>query len=279
MQPDTKKLWFAALLGSILLASCASRKETSNDTSTVPVAPTKESLYRLGHQLYVAQNFDSASTVLRKAAEMDSSYVEPLNDLAALHYDLAMRAPQEAKKRELSSRSREYYIKVNRLGKSDSDVYERLCELSVILEDDRTFLTYAKKNVEKYPYDRQYHNLGLAYFNVGDYQNVIKTQKEAIEKFKSSPYIGGFFRQLGRAYEKINRDQTAERTFYAGVQSVDEYIARQTKAQQDFSTSAEFKRMVDDKIGMLVALRKLHSTYKAMDKLENVERELKALGR
>lgn len=279
MQPDTKKFWFAVLLGTILLASCASRKETSNDTPPVPVAPTKESLYRLGHQLYLAQDFDSATTMLKSAAVLDSSYIEPLNDLAALHYDLAMRASLEAKKRELSSRSREYYIKLTRLGKSDSDVYERLCELSVILEDDRTFLTYAKKNAEKYPYDRQYHNLGLAYFNVGDYQNVIKTQKEAIEKFKSSPYLGGFFRQLGRAYEKINRDQTAERTFYAGVQSVDEYIARQAKAQEDFSSSSEFKRLVDDKIGMLVTLRKLHSTYKAMDKLGNVERQLKALGR
>lgn len=270
-------LWYVVGCAA-LLSSCAPPKEASKET-TPPPATTKESFYRQGHQLYLAQDFDSATALLKRATMLDSSYIDPLIDLAQLHYDLAMRAQSDAKKRESSRRSREYYTKIDRLGRSDSDLYERLCELSVILEDDRTFLTYAKKNVEKYPYDRQYHNLGLAYFNVGDYQNVIKTQKEAAEKFKFSPFIGGFFRQLGRAYQKIDRDQTAERIFDTGLKTVDEYVIRQTKEQSGFTSSADYRRLMDDKVGMLLALRKLHATYKALDKLEKVERELKALGR
>ncbi len=262
-----------------LIMSCAPQQETTKEVFPRQTVTTKESLYRRGHQLYLNQELDSATTLLKSAVVLDSTYIDPLIDLAQLHYDLAMRAQSDAKKRELSRYSRDYYVRIDRLGRSDSDVYERLCELSVILGDDGMFLTYARKNVERYPYDRQYHNLGLAYFNVGDYQNVIKTQKESTEKFKLSPYIGGFFRQLGRAYQKIDRDQTAERTFDAGVKTMDEYVARQAKARSDFNSSADYKRLMDDKVGMLMALRKLHTTYKALDKLEKVDRQLKALGR
>ena len=138
---------------------------------------------------------------------------------------------------------------------------------SLSLGDDKTFLTYARKSAERYPHDRQYHNLGLAYFNVGDYQSVIKTEKEAIQKFKTSSYAGSFYRQLGRAYMKIDRDQTAERTFEEGLKIIDQRL-------QDRRSEEERRRMTDDRIAILLSLKRLHQTYHHDDKLKQVERQL-----
>ncbi len=212
--------------------------------------------------------------MLLRALSMDSMYLDPMIDLAQLHYDKAMRANTESLKNDHLRSSRRYYVKAEQAGLKDSETYERLCELSVALKDDKSFLTYAKKNAQKYPYDRQFFNLGLAYFNTGDYQGVIACQKEAVAKFPNSTYAGSFYRQLGRAYEKVDRDQTAERTFETGLKAVDDVVARQKAESSAFVSTAEYKRLMDDKAGMLTSLKKLHTTYREAAKLEKVEKEL-----
>jgi tetratricopeptide (TPR) repeat protein len=262
------------VLFAFLLVSCAPSPEAVK--LSAPVAETKEMVFRRGHQLYVEQKYDSATIVLERAAGMDMKYTAPLADLAEMYYSIGMQEGEKTTQRmQTLRRSREYFGRIEALGSRDSDLLERLCELSDALDDDAAFLKYAKKNAEAYPYDRQYFNLGLAYFKVGDYTNVIKTQKEAVEKFASSPYVGSFYRQLGRGYMKVNRDQTAERTFVAGLQRVDGRIAELRKAGDNYRSMEEYRRLMDDKIGMLTSLKKLHQTYKAADKLEQVERQLK----
>lgn len=242
--------------------------------------PDKETLYTAGHRFMVARNLDSAGVYFRKVLGLDSAHMQALRGLADIGYDIAMmeRQGDSHRFREASEQSRSCYVRLEQQGETDSDVYERLCELSVLLEDDKTFLTYAKKNAEKYPFDRQYYNLGLAYFNVADYAAVIATQKDAVVKFESSPFIGGFYRQLGRAYTKVDRDQTAERTFIAGVKAVDDYVARMKKNDPGFPETPEYKRLADDKIGMLLLLRKLHHIYKDKEKLKRVEKQLQEAG-
>lgn len=242
--------------------------------------PEKEALYTTGYRFLVARNLDSAEVYFRKVLRLDTTHIPALSGLAGICYDMAMmeRQGESGRFREASEESRSCYIRLEQLGEADSDVYERLCELSVLLEDDKTFLTYAKKNAEKYPFDRQYYNLGLAYFHVADYAAVIATQKDALAKFESSPFIGSFYRQLGRAYTKVDRDQTAERTFMAGVKAVDDFVARMKKGNSGFPETPEYKRLADDKIGMLLSLRKLHHTYKDTEKLKSVEKQLQEAG-
>ncbi len=260
-----------------MLASCSGPKETATSSPEPPVSITKESLYRAGHQRYLALDLDSASILLQRAHVMDSAYLDPIVDLAQVEYDLAMRTTVESARNKHLRSSQRYYVKAEQSGKKDSDTYERLCELSVALNDDKTFLTYAKKNAQRYPYERQYFNLGLAYFNTGDFQGVITSQKEAVSKFPASTYVGSFHRQLGRAYEKVNRDQTAARTFDAGLKAVDQVVARRQAGSNLFTSTAEYKRLMDDKAGMLTSLKKLHTTYRDADKLQKVEKELAKL--
>jgi tetratricopeptide (TPR) repeat protein len=242
-----------------------------------PIVETKEILFRRGHQLYAEQKLDSATILLERAAAMDAKYVAPLADLAEMYYFIGKSGEGERSSQKLQAlrRSREYSVHIESLGSKDSDLLERLCELSDALNDDAVFLKYAKKNAEAYPYDRQYFNLGLAYFKVGDYRNVIEAQKEAMEKFPSSPYIGSFYRQLGRGYMKVDRDQTAEKIFVTGLQRIDGRIAELKRMASDPKPSDEYHRLMDDKIGILTSLKKLHQTYKSMEKLEQVERQLK----
>ena len=265
-----------AVTAMLWLASCAPTSETGKITGV----ETKEVLFKRGHQLYLEQNYDSAAVTLQKAIAIDSSYIPPLEDLAAMHYDLGMREQGAKSPKRLGEfrKSRIYYTRIETLGNKGSDLYERVCELSVALDDNKSFLKYAKRNAEMYPYDRQYLNLGVAYYSADDFANVIKTQKEAIERFKLSSFIGGFYRQLGRAYMKVDRDQTAERTFTIGVQVVNARIGELRKHNSNYKSSDEYRRLLDDKIGMLVSLKKLHQTYRALDKLEQVEKELKEVG-
>lgn len=263
--------------GCVALAALASCKPGME--STRPAVPdTKETLFQRGHRLYLGRQLDSAASVLRDAYLMDSTYVDPVKDLAAIYYDLGMRGKDGPDTRGLLRTSRTYFARWESLGARESEVYERLCELSVSLGDDRAFVKYAARHAALYPYDRQYYNLGLAYFGVADYGNVIKTQKEAVAKFKDSPYVGGFYRQLGRAYMKIDRDQTAERTLVAGVQAVDARLEGLRSDRPDFKSAPEYSRLVDDKIGMLLLLKGLHQTYQQPDKLEQVERQLREAG-
>jgi tetratricopeptide (TPR) repeat protein len=158
------------------------------------------------------------------------------------------------------------------------EVYERLCELSVALGDEQGFARYARKSAERYPYDRQYYNMGIALFGIDDWAGVVTSQKEAIDKFPRSQYVGSFYRQLGRAYEQQKRDQTAERTFTAGIQVVDDRIADLKRPGSDAKSAEKIRRLTDDKIAMLLSLKKLHQTYKASEKLEQVERQLREAG-
>ncbi len=278
MNPTLKIFCFVSI--TLLLAACGSTPEaTKIETPPTPELVTKEALFRRGHMLYMQQNLDSAHALLSQALSMDPAYNEAIADLAPLSYDLAMRSDAAKKKNELLRKSRDYYVRLESLGPKESDTYERLCEIANLLNDDKTFLKYAKKNAEAYPYDRQYYNLGVAYFNVNDFNGAIKAMKEATEKFKSSSYIGSFYRQLGRAYMKIERDQTAEKVFYTGLKATDNKVANLRKSNAAYKTSADYARLKDDKIGMLISLKNLHTTYKAADKLEEVEKKLKELGR
>lgn len=259
-----------ALLGALLLSSCA----TTEKTAVAPSAPpSKELLERRGHQLYATGALDSASAVLRDVLEMDPANRTALTDLASLHYDLAMREPNEKSPARMENlkASRRYFAELERLGEGTADLYDRLCETSMRLGDDKAFLTYAKKSAAKFPFDRQYHNLGLAYFNVGDYQKVIKTEKQAIEKFKNSSYMSSFYRQLGRAYMKVDRDQTAERTLEDGLKIVNQRL-------EGSPAPDERRRLVEDKVGILISLRSLYQTYRKDDKLKDAERQLREAG-
>jgi tetratricopeptide (TPR) repeat protein len=257
---------------------CGPAPETSKPPE-VSAPRTKESIFLAGHQAYLEQQFDTAIVLLKRAVSMDSTYLAPVRDLAQLYYEQGMRQSvgKEQSKSTALRASRTFYSRMEALGVKDADVYERLCELSVTLDDDRSFLKYARKYAELFPYDRQMYNLGIAYFNVGDFQQVIKTQKEAAGKFKDSPYLGGFYRQMGRAYRKIDRDQTAERMFNDGIRAVDGRIAELRQSDPQYKTGEGYRRLADDKVSILTELKRLHQIYKADDKLEQVERQLKEM--
>jgi tetratricopeptide (TPR) repeat protein len=240
-----------------------------------PAFETKETLFRRGYRLYLDRKFDSAAVALRRAVLLDSTYTDALTGLANLLYERGMGSDDKKTKHKHFEESRNYLARLEALGMREADIYEKLCEISVELEDNPAFLKYAEKNAAAYPFDRQYHNLGLAYFNVGDYQGVIRTLKTAIEKFKGSTYIGSYYRQLGRAYTKVDRDQTAERTFVAGVQAVNARMAEIRRTHSDATGLEEYRRLVDEKTSMLVSLKKLHQLYGATEKLEQVERQLR----
>ena len=216
----------------------------------------------------------AAEPELLRAVTLDSTYVDPLLDLGALNYELGLRVEGEKSPQRLERfrQARRFFARAEALGAREETLYERICAIDLALDDAKGFLHYAKKNASLYPFDRQYYNLGVAYFGAEDWQGVIRSQKEAADKFRQSPYLGGFYRQMGRAYMKIDRDQTAERTLVAGVQAVDARLAVKSTAGD------ERKRLTEDKIGMLLLLKRLHTTYGAADKLANVEKQLKEAG-
>ena len=262
----------------LLLASCGPAPET---TKPAAVPRTSAELYEEGHRLYMMQQYDSARGVLEKAVAVDPSSVHALKDLAQLTYDLGMPGEGEARsgRRENLTQSRTYYEQLEALGLQDADVYERLCQSSIALADTPAFARWAKKYATRFPFDRQYYNLGIACYDAGDYQSVIKSQKEAIEKFKGSPYTSGFYRQLGHAYMKVDRDQTAERTFTAGIREVESQLAHlKEESPTGAAQSEHYRRLVDDRVNMLLALRRLHAVYGAKDKLRDVERQLQQAG-
>jgi tetratricopeptide (TPR) repeat protein len=263
------------LAATIPLESCG----PAGETGKTPGGESKEGLYRSGHQYFLNRDLVNAAEMLDRALQLDSVYTLALSDLAEVHYELGMKEQGEKSPARIEHfrASRTYLARLESLGILEPTLYERLCELSVALDDNRSFLKYAKKNAEKYPFDRQLYNLGIAYYETGDYASVIKTMKDASEKFKSSPYIGGFYRQLGLAYMKIDRDQTAVRTLETGVQIVNARLADLRKSGADPSSS-EYRRLGDDRVGMLVSLRKIHQTYKEQAKLEKVERLLREAG-
>ena len=263
------------VLGAVLLASCGPG-EAPRTAERAPGLRTKDGLYREGHQLYLTGALDSARALLERAAALDSSYREPVADLASLHYDRAMaqRGETSPARRAALKEALRYYIRLERMGDTGAATYERLCEVAAGLEDDRTFLRYARKSAERYPYDRQFYNLGVASLNAGDYPGVVTSQKEAAEKFRQSPYLGGFYRLLGQAYMKMDRDQTAERSLETGLKAVDARLAAVKAGIADEASA----RLRGDRVAILQLLRRLHQTYHKDEKLREVERLLKASG-
>lgn len=262
----------------LLLAVLAGCGPTAEAPRPEPRPMDRNELYRAGHQLYLESRFDSAAVLLQRACAMDTGFVEPVRDLAQLHYEWALRAPEKSRDRtERLRAARSSFARLDALGDRSADIYERLCEISIALNDDRSFVRYAKKNAELYPYDRQLFNLARAYFEVEDYQNVIKSTKGSIDRFKGSPYVTSYYRLLGRSYMKIDRDQTAEKTLVVGVKEADMRLAELRK-QGVGQGDDQWRRAHDDKINMLLALKQLHTTYRADDKLRQVERQLKEEG-
>ncbi|MCC6397724.1 MAG: hypothetical protein IT282_11960 [Bacteroidetes bacterium] len=261
------------------MAGCGSSGETPRP-SPEPSVATKEGLYAKGQQYWHEQQVDSAAVLFARSASMDSAYLPPVRDLAQLHYELAYREPEKSKQRlDRLRAARAQYARLERRGVTESELYDRLCELSMLLNDDRGFLTYAKKNAELYPFDRQQYNLARAYFDAGDFQGVIKSAKVSVEKFADSPYISSFYRILGRAYMKVDRDQTAERILTAGLKATDTRIAGLRKGDAaGYKSTDQYRRLHDDKVQMLLMLKQLHTTYKAQDKLQEVDRQLKLEG-
>jgi tetratricopeptide (TPR) repeat protein len=270
--------WY--VLASVALAAAAAAGcGGANVAEKLPALPTREAYFERGHQEYLRLDFERAEADLNAASSLDSAYGDPLVDLGALTYDRAMRETDERSqvRRDELKKSRHYYARAEALGQHDAVIYDRLCEIANTFEDNGAFLKYARLAVSRYPYERQYYNLGLAYFAAADWQNVIKSQKEAAEKFRESPYLGGFYRQIGRAYLKQDRDQTAEKQFTAGVLAVDACIAA-VRDSGAASAANDVKRLQEDKIAMLLQLKKLHTTYKQKEKLEQVERQLRDAG-
>lgn len=274
-----RSLVLTLLLCGMAWLACGPAPETTKLPAPTVVS-TKEGLYEVGVKFHREQMYDSAEVYLNKSYALDASYLAPLTELGEMHYALGIQQPGEKNPKRIEHFKKAYacFVKLESQGSSDSELLERLGELSSAFDDKKALVKYAKKNAEDYPYDRQYFNLGFAYFQVEDYQNVIKTQKEAIEKFKGSTYVGSFYRQLGRAYMRIDRDQTAERTFDSGLKAVDAVVAKRTRADGNFGRSEDSRRLLDDKVNMLVSLKSLHQTYKATDKLQKVERQLQELG-
>jgi len=266
------------LLGAVLLMEgCSSPRESA----APELRETAESLYRAGHRLSAVQDYDSAAVLLERALEKDAAFVPAMSDLAALYYERGMReSPEEdSLRRVYLRRSFGYFATAEALGRREAAVYDRLCEIAVHLEDTGAFVRYAEEYAEAYPYDRQFYNLGRAYFDAGDYQGTIATQKKAIGMFPESNYVGGFYRLLGQAYMKVDRYQTAQRVFATGVGAVDARLSAVRGADGKPQESADAVRLEDDQTSMLRSLRYLYGLYKEEEKLREVERRLKEAGR
>jgi tetratricopeptide (TPR) repeat protein len=273
------KSFMSAAGGLALAATVVAGCGGTNLADKSPTLATKEAYFERGHREYLRLDFDRAEADLTQALALDSSYSEPLVDLGALAYDRGMQETDERSqiRRDELKKSRRYYARAEALGQQDASIYDRLCEIANALDDTGAFLKYAKLAASRYPYDRQYYNLGLAYYAAADWQNVIRTQKEAVEKFGESAYCGGFYRQIGRAYLKQDRDQTAEKQFAAGVLAVDACIVA-VRSRGGKTAAIDVQRLQDDKIAMLLQLKRLHLTYKQKEKLDQVERQLREAG-
>ncbi len=269
--------WSGVLLGAALLvAGCGSSKEAAAPPTPAAAPATAEGLTRDARRLHAAGEVDSAAAALASALSLDSAYRPALEQKGLLFYDVAMRAQARTRRQTEAARAaREAYFRLERLGGHEADIYERICDLSVVLGDNATHLRYARKSAELFPYDRQYYNLSLALMKAGEYNEAITVLKQCLARFPASAFIGGFHRQLGKAYASVDRDQTAEKTFAAGVRAAD---ARLAALGNDESAAADRQRLIDDKIAMLLALKKLHQTYGRNDLLREVERQLKEAG-
>jgi len=246
-------------------------------TRVSPPSPvTKEILYARGHQRYVGGGYDSAAVLLHAALEMDSTYMDPVADLAQLYFDRGMIDTTLSPNRTSDLRqSLRYYSLLERTGRQDAETYDRLGALALTLNDNASFLIYAGKNADRFPFDRQYFNLGVAHYKTGDFQASIRVLKEATQKFRDSEYLGGMYRQLGKSYMSVDRNQTAERVLYEGLAVIDRLIAGKRYAENEHGAVA---RLTGDRIGMLLSLKGLHTLYRQAEKQARVEQLLREAG-
>jgi len=262
----------AALAAATLLGGCGG---SGGSTSDAPMTAT--AAYARGHRLYETGRQAEAEADLRRAAALDSTMADPLLDLGAIYYERGVQEKDASRRADNFRESREFLARADDLAFADAAGYDRLCEICTELHDARGFLKYAKKSAERYPYERQYFNLGVAYAEVEDWQGVVRSQREASEKFRQSPYVAAYYRQMGRAYMKMDRDQTAGRTLEAGMEAADARIAALKKMPAG-PPPGDLRRLEEDRIGILTLLKRLYTVYRESDKLARVERLLKEAG-
>jgi tetratricopeptide (TPR) repeat protein len=262
---------------SIVLAGCAA--SSPEVPKPGPAKATRESLFGKGHRFYVEGQADSAAIYLKESLRLDSTYLPPLEDLTMIHYNHAMaNAIPDAQRRDDFQSALHYAIRMEEHGKTDAATYELITELSNTLGQDDTFLLYARKYMERHPGDRQAYTFGLASARAGDHPAVIRSQKEAIEQWPYSAYIGGFYRLLGESYFAIDRQQTAERTFAEGVKVVDRRILDGRNNDPEFEATM-LGRLNESRTAMLSGLRKIYRLHGEDKKLQEVEVLLKDSGR
>ncbi len=272
-----KLIVFTAAVLVAGLTGCGPSGTVTEETEKPVYRPdTKESFYEKGHAMYAEARYDSAAHYLEKARELDPTYLPPLQELGEIYYLGALSENGGDGGREARMRKAfECYSAIESLGRADENTYDRLTELSHGLGDTKSFVLYAEKQAARNPGDRVLYNLGLAYFSAEAYQKVIDTQKEAIQKYPLSPYLGGFYRLLGDGYLNVDRQQSAERTYEEGVRKIDERISVMKGTNTDFAVTQEYRQLADSRQSMLLSLKKLYRLHGKQDKLEQVESRLK----
>jgi hypothetical protein len=91
------------LKGMILIlfgvAGCGPSAETPREE---PAPLTKEGLYVRGQKFWIERQADSAAAYFLRSAAMDSSFHQPLRDLAQMQYERALQEPDKSRKRTMN---------------------------------------------------------------------------------------------------------------------------------------------------------------------------------
>jgi tetratricopeptide (TPR) repeat protein len=260
-----------AAVVAMVLAGCGASRETAESPS--PVSGTALGLE--GRRLLTMGKTDSAVAVLSEALALDSSNRSVREDLALARYQKSLQG-DSLRRVSLMRDAYLAYAELEERGATDMPVYDRLCELAQSIGDTAGFLLYARRAVERYPYDRQMLNLGTAQLAAERYRQVIESQKEALERFPGSSYRSGYYRLLGQAYVRVDRYQTAQRVLAEGVEEAENALAG---LRADGPDPATLRRIEQDRIAMLLSLQRLYTIYQEQEKLMEVERRLKSAGR
>lgn len=261
---------------ALLIAGCASREEAAKPPAPAAPAPlTREDLLRDGRRLVQEGEFDSALAALERAHRMDTAWQAPLQDLALLRYDRALRAPEGSPVRRAEARrALVHYAALERLGRTDEETYEHLLETARLAGDSEAFLRHARTAARRHPSERRTYNLALALGEAGRNQEAVTALREAIGAYPGSGFQPGYHRLLGEAYQRMDRDQSAERAFADGVKIADRMLADGAMT----AGGVDADRVRSDRTGMLRALKKLHQTYGRKKELDEVEHRLRAEG-
>lgn len=264
--------WVVAVM-LVFSYGCSHRTELEK---SAPSIETSRSLLQKGRQFFAMQEFDSAEIFLGRSLALDPTNTDALVEIGGVHHGIGRASTgARAVMRQHYLKSLVYLARAESLGVSSSEVLERLCEIAVELEDRGAFLRYAKKNATLFPYDRQAFNLGLAHFENDEFREAIEVLKTAVERFTQSPFIGSMYRVMGRAYMKLQRNQTAERTFIVGIQAVEDRLRSLGGRPPEEKNRDDVRRLREDRVGMLMSLKGLHQIYQDHEKLRAVEQKLR----